>query len=111
MRTRPYIPRTNGEAERFVQTSLKEWAYAKAYETSEQRRSELGAFLVRYNWHKAHRSLRAKPPISRLGLSEDNLLRLHNRLASPWMRRAIGFEKPCAVDRRIDLGRRQRGVP
>ena len=76
-RTRPYTPRTNGKAERFVQTSLREWAYAKAYETSDQRRSELGAFLFRYNWHRPHMSLKAKPPISRLGLSEDNLLRLH----------------------------------
>jgi transposase InsO family protein len=52
-RTRPYTPKTNGKAERFVQTSLREWAYAKAYETSDQRRRELGAFLFRYNWRKA----------------------------------------------------------
>jgi transposase InsO family protein len=77
-RTRPYRPQTNGKAERFVQTSLREWAYAKAYDTSEQRRAELGAFLFRYNWQRPHRSLNAKPPISRLGLSEDNLLRLHS---------------------------------
>ena len=76
-RTRPYTPKTNGKAERFVQTSLREWAYAKAYETSDQRRDELGAFLFRYNWHRPHMSLGAKPPVSRLGLSEDNLLRLH----------------------------------
>jgi transposase InsO family protein len=77
LRTRPYTPKTNAKAERFVQTSLREWAYAKAYETSEQRRSELGAFLFRHNWHRPHMSLKAKPPISRLGLSEDNLSRLH----------------------------------
>ena len=77
-RTRPYTPKTNGKAERFVQTSLREWAYAKAYETSDQRRDELGAFLFRYNWHRPHMSLGAKPPVSRLGLSEDNLLRLHS---------------------------------
>ena len=76
-RTRPYTPRTNGKAERFVQTSLREWAYAKASETSDQRRDELGAFLFRYNWQRPHSSLNAKPPISRLGLSENNLLRLH----------------------------------
>ena len=76
-RTRPYTPKTNGKAERFVQTSLREWAYAKAYETSDQRRSALGAFLFRYNWQRPHMSLGAKPPISRLGLSQDNLLRLH----------------------------------
>jgi len=76
-RTRPYSPKTNGKAERFVQTSLREWAYAKAYDTSEQREAELNAFLFRYNWHRPHTSLKARPPISRLGLSEDDLLRLH----------------------------------
>jgi len=76
-RTRPYRPQTNGKAERFVLTSLREWAYAKAYDTSEQRRAELGAFLFRYNRQRPHMSLNAKPPISRLGLSGDNLLRLH----------------------------------
>jgi transposase InsO family protein len=76
-RTRPYTPKTNGKAERFVQTSLREWAYARSYETSEQRKEELSAFLFRYNWQRPHTSLNAKPPISRLGLSQDNLLRLH----------------------------------
>jgi transposase InsO family protein len=77
LRTRPYTPKTNGKAERFVQTSLREWAYAKAYETSDQRRSELGAFLFRYNWTRPHMSLGAKPPVSRLRLTKDNLLSLH----------------------------------
>jgi transposase InsO family protein len=77
-RTRPYTPKTNGEAERFVQTSLREWAYARSYETSEQRKDELSAFLFRYNWQRPHTSLNAKPPISRIGLSQDNLLRLHS---------------------------------
>jgi transposase InsO family protein len=76
-RTRPFTPKTNGKAERFVQTSLREWAYAKAYPTSDERRRHLGPFLFRYNWQRPHSSLNAKPPISRLGLSEDNLLRLH----------------------------------
>jgi transposase InsO family protein len=78
LRTRPYTPKPNGKAERFVQTSLREWAYAKAYETSDQRRSELGAFLFRYNWTRPHMSLGAKPPVSRLRLTKDNLLSLHS---------------------------------
>ena len=78
LRTKPYTPRTNGKAERFVQTSLREWAYAKAYHHSEQRAAELPIWLHRYNWHRPHGSLKAKTPISRLGLTEDNLLRLHN---------------------------------
>jgi transposase InsO family protein len=76
-RTRPYTPKTNGKVERFVQTSLREWAYAKAYDTSDQRRNELPAFLFRYNWQRPHMGINAKTPISRLGLSEDNLLMLH----------------------------------
>ncbi|MGE0257916.1 MAG: IS481 family transposase [Alphaproteobacteria bacterium] len=78
IRTRPYTPRTNGKAERFIQTALREWAYAQAYPTSNHRAAELPYWLHRYNWHRPHGSLDAKPPISRLGLSEDNLLRLHS---------------------------------
>ncbi len=76
--TKPYRPQTNGKAERFIQTAPREWAYARAYETSDQRASELPFWLHRYNWHRPHASLNAKPPISRLGLSGDHLLRLHN---------------------------------
>ena len=77
IRTKPYTPKTNGKAERFIQTALREWAYAKAYPTSDQRAAELPTWLHRYNWHRPHGSLKAMTPISRLGLSEDNLLRLH----------------------------------
>jgi transposase InsO family protein len=75
--TKPYTPKTNGKAERFIQTTLREWAYARAYQDSDQRTVELFYWLHRYNWHRPHGSLKAKTPISRLGLSEDNLLRLH----------------------------------
>jgi transposase InsO family protein len=78
IRTKPYTPKTNGKAERFIQTALREWAYARAYQTSDQRARHLPHWLHIYNWHRPHGSLMAKPPISRLGLSEDNLLRLHN---------------------------------
>jgi transposase InsO family protein len=76
--TRPYTPKTNGKAERFIQTALREWAYARAYQNSDQRSAELLNWLHRYNWHRPHGSLQANTPISRLGLSEDILLRLHN---------------------------------
>ena len=76
--TRPYTPKTNGKAERFIQTTLREWAYARAYQNSDQRTVELFNWLHRYNWHRPHGSLKAKTPISRLGLSEDSLLRLHS---------------------------------
>ncbi len=77
IRTRPYTPKTNGKAERFVQTSLREWAYAKAYPSSDQRAAELPAWLHRYNWHRPHGGINCETPISRLGLDADNLLRLH----------------------------------
>jgi transposase InsO family protein len=77
IRTKPYTPKTNGKAERFIQTALREWAYAIAYPTSQQRAAQLPVFLHRYNWHRPHTSLKSKTPITRLGLSEDNLLRHH----------------------------------
>jgi len=76
--TRPYTPRTNGKAERFIQTALREWAYAKAYDTSLQRAAELPYWIHRYNWHRPHGSIGSVPPISSLGLSRNNLLRLHS---------------------------------
>ena len=78
IRTRPYTPKTNGKAERFIQSSLREWAYAQAYRNSQQRKAELPRWLHRYNWHRPHAGIGDKVPISRLGLTEDNLLRLHN---------------------------------
>ncbi|NJO54107.1 MAG: IS481 family transposase [Bacteroidales bacterium] len=77
VRTRPYTPKTNGKAERFIQSALREWAYAQAYQTSERRAQELPVWLHRYNWHRPHGGIKSQTPISRLGLAEDNLLRLH----------------------------------
>lgn len=77
VRTKPYTPKTNGKAERFIQTALREWAYAQAYPTSDRRAEELPVWLHRYNWHRPHGGIKSKIPISRLGLNGDNLLRLH----------------------------------
>jgi len=77
IRTKPYTPQTNGKAERFIQTCLREWAYAQAYQHSRQRTGELSFWLHRYNWYRPHAGIGAKTPISRLALAEDNLLRLH----------------------------------
>jgi transposase InsO family protein len=76
--TRPYTPRTNGKAERFIQTALREWAYARSYRDSVQRSQELPRWLHAYNWHRPHMSLAGQPPMLRLGLNRNNLLRLHN---------------------------------
>ena len=77
IRTRPYTPKTNGKAERFIQTALREWAYAQTYQTSDDRNAELPTWLHRYNWHRPHGGIKSQTPISRLGLDADNLLRLH----------------------------------
>jgi transposase InsO family protein len=77
IRTRPYTPRTNGKAERFIQTALREWAYARPYQNSDLRAADLPSWLHRYNFHRPHSAIGDKPPISRLGLTRDNLLRVH----------------------------------
>jgi transposase InsO family protein len=77
-RTRPYRPQTNGKAERFIQTALREWAYARRYENSAQRLEHLQPWTHQYNWHRPHASLGQLPPISRSGLDDNNLLRHHS---------------------------------
>jgi transposase InsO family protein len=66
LRTRPYRPRTNGKAERFIQTMLREWAYGRIYGSSAQRRAQLGPWLERYNYRRKHGSLGHRPPAARL---------------------------------------------
>lgn len=77
IKTRPYTPNTNGKAERFVQTSLREWAYARPYLSSAQRQAALQPFLHRYNWHRPHCALNRQPPVNRI-LAVSNLLELDN---------------------------------
>lgn len=66
LRTRPYTPRTNGKAERFIQTALREWAYVKPYHSSGQRAGALPRFLTSYNYTRPHAAHGRRPPISRL---------------------------------------------
>ena len=75
--TRPYTPRTNGKAERFIQTALREWAYARTYQNSDQRHEQLDTWLHEYNFHRPHSSLKLNTPASRAGLNRNNLLSLH----------------------------------
>jgi transposase InsO family protein len=75
--TRPYTPRTNGKAERFIQTALREWAYVRTYQNSSHRSQELRPWLHQYNWHRPHGSLGWSPPVSRSALDQNNLLTLH----------------------------------
>ena len=74
IRTRPYTPRTNGKAERFIQTSLREWAYAAPYETSEERAKAMNPFIDAYNTERPHSALAFQTPWQRL----NNLLGNNN---------------------------------
>jgi transposase InsO family protein len=65
-RIRPGRPRTNGKAERFIQTLLNEWAYVRLYGSSKERQRQLQPFLERYNYNRPHGSLGKQPPGSRL---------------------------------------------
>ncbi len=66
LRTRPYRPRTNGKAERFIQTLLRDWAYAVRYETSQHRTLALGPFIDYYNHRRPHSALGHRTPVTRL---------------------------------------------
>jgi len=66
LRTRPYRPQTNGKAERFIQTLLREWAYVRPYRTSGLRARALPIYLTHYNQERPHGSLGGRPPISRI---------------------------------------------
>lgn len=76
-RTRFYRPQTNGKAERFIQTALREWAYGRSYRNSSERMAYLPRWLHAYNWHRPHAGLGGAVPISRSGLGGDTLLSLH----------------------------------
>jgi transposase InsO family protein len=66
IRTRPYRPQTNGKAERFIRTMLREWAYAAVYGSSPERAAALSGWVERYNFSRRHGALGHRPPIERL---------------------------------------------
>ena len=74
IRTRPYTPRTNGKAERFIQTSLREWAYARAYRSSDERAQAMITWIDAYNTQRPHSALANQTPWLRL----NNLLGNNN---------------------------------
>ena len=75
LRTRPYRPRTNGKAERFIRTMLGGWAYGAIYRTSNERHLALAGWLDFYNRQRPHRSLGRQTPLERLhALNRNNLL-------------------------------------
>ena len=75
--TRFYRPQTNGKAERFIQSALREWAYAYVYQNSKQRTAALKPWLHHYNWHRPHLGIGGLAPMDRLPSAHNNLLTLH----------------------------------
>ena len=80
-RTRPYTPKTNGKAERFIQSSIREWAYATSFNTSAERHAAMHPWLHDYNTARPHAALAGKPPIPRL--ARNNVLGSTARAAPP----------------------------
>jgi integrase-like protein len=95
-RIRPYTPRTNGKAEHFIQTLLREWAYRRAYASSRHRTEALPARLYYFSWERGHGALHGRPPIRFLAAS-NNLMAVHH----PGLTHARGRGRPR---RRILLG-------
>jgi len=75
--TKPYRPQTNGKAERFIQSALREWAYGIPYNHSSERTAMLERWIHHYNWHRPHQGIKGLTPASRLSQSLNNLLTLH----------------------------------
>ena len=76
--TRAYRPQTNGKAERFIQSALREWAYGFTYKNSSERTAALDYWNHHYNWHRPHQGIGGVAPMSRLTQSRNNLLTLHS---------------------------------
>jgi transposase InsO family protein len=76
--TRPYRPQTNGKAERFIQSALREWAYGIPYHHSSERQAMLERWTHHYNWHRPHMGIKGLAPAARLAQSRNNLLTLHS---------------------------------
>jgi transposase InsO family protein len=79
VRTRPYRPQTNGKAERFIRTMLREWAYSAVYGSSAERTAALSGWVERYNFRRRHGALGHRPPIARLReLTGNNVTGIYN---------------------------------
>jgi transposase InsO family protein len=76
--TRAYRPQTNGKAERFIQSALREWAYGIPYNSSAERTTMLHRWMHHYNWHRPHQGIGGFAPVSRLARNGNNVLALHS---------------------------------
>lgn len=78
VRTRPYTPRTNGKAEYFIQTLLREWAYEFTYPNSAAGSHEQPFWMTHYNFHRPHSATDNLPPASRLGFIANTIVRSYS---------------------------------
>ncbi|MFN3854951.1 MAG: integrase core domain-containing protein [Phreatobacter sp.] len=78
IRARPYTPKHNGKAQRFIQTCLREWACARAHQTSDERADELPFWMHAQNFQWPHGRVGSRLPISRLTMTRNNVLSLHS---------------------------------
>ena len=106
LRTRPYTPRTNGKAGRFIQTLLRDWACACRYPASEHRARELAPWMHHDNFHRLHSAAAHKPPATRLGFDGNNVLRNDSYRAA-----AVSFTYTCVSARASCSGRWMRAKP
>ena len=77
--TRPYLPQTNGKAAHFIQSALREWAYAYIYQNSQHRADAMKSWLHYYNWHRPHEGIGRAVLISGLNLDRYRVLALHTQ--------------------------------
>ncbi len=109
--TRAYRPQTNGKAERFIQSALREWAYGWTYQNSAERTAALASWQHHYNCHRPHSGIGGVPPLSRLVRLGNNVLTLH----TPWAIETTAMETPgwlqaattCALNSSLCLRRRR----
>ncbi len=90
--TRPYRPQTNGKAERFIQSLLREWAYARLYRSDKERHAALAKWLHYYNHHRPHTALGGRVPASQ---SVNNVCGNHSQASRD--ARFLGASHPNMV--------------
>ncbi|ETH82063.1 transposase, IS481 family [Bordetella pertussis STO1-CHOC-0017] len=88
--TRPYRPQTNGKAERFIQSALREWAYAHTYQNSQHRADAMKSWLHHYNWHRPHQGIGGAPGQQRRDQRFQHLAQRLGAFRLPMERRLLG---------------------